>query len=344
MRTIRLGRTNLAVSEIGFGGIPIQRLSTQGAVEVVRRCLDLGVTFIDTAHGYTSSEERIGLAIAGRREGLVLATKSPARDGETMAQHLALSLQRLGVTHIDLYQFHGVSSPEDYDKVLAPGGALERAREAQASGRIGHIGVTTHSLPLGKDMVASGHFETIMIPFNVINSEPQEELLPLCRQHDVGLIAMKPMGGGMFFDARPAYYYLRQFPDVLPLVGIENVAEIEEFVALSQTPATLSARDLAEIARLRDELGKRFCRRCEYCQPCPQGIQISTVLSLRGFSRRFPEDRIFGEWGQGVMQIAATCQECGECESRCPYALSIRSLLKEAIAWFDGARADYQAR
>lgn len=344
MRTIRLGRSNLVVSEIGFGGIPIQRLSTEGAIQVVQRCLDLGVTFLDTAHGYTTSEERIGLAIQGRRQGLVLATKSPARDGETLSQHLALSLKQLGVSHIDLYQFHGVSSPEDYARVLAPGGALERAREAQAAGLIGHIGVTSHSLPLAKEMVASGHFETIMFPFNLISSEPEEELLPLCRQHDVGLIAMKPMGGGMFFDARPAYNYLRQFADVLPLVGIENVAEIEEFVALAQAPAELTPRDLAEIARLRQELGKRFCRRCDYCQPCPQQIQISTVLSLRGFSRRFPEERTFGAWGQGVMQTAATCQECGECESRCPYQLPIRDLLREAIVWFEEAQAAYRAR
>jgi len=344
MRTIRLGRSNLIVSEIGFGGIPIQRLSTPGAVEVVRRCLDLGVTFLDTAHGYTTSEQRIGQAIAGRREGLVLATKSPARDGETLGQHLALSLQRLGVSYIDLYQFHGVSSPEDYEKVLAPGGALERAREAQAAGQIGHIGVTSHSLPVAKEMVASGRFETIMFPFNLISSEPEDELLPLCRQHDVGLIAMKPMGGGVFTEARPAYNYLRQFPDVLPLVGIENVAEIEEFVALAQTPAALTAHDLAEIARLREELGSRFCRRCDYCQPCPQNIQISTVLSLRGFSRRFPEERTFGAWGEGVMQTAATCQECGECESRCPYQLPIRDLIREAIAWFEEAQAAYQTR
>ncbi|MBC7256896.1 MAG: aldo/keto reductase [Chloroflexi bacterium] len=343
MRTIRLGRTNLVVSEIGFGGIPIQRLTTEEAVAVVRRCLDLGVTFLDTAHGYTTSEERIGQAIAGRREGLVLASKSPARDGATFVEHLELSLKRLGVSSIDIYQFHGVSTPQDYERILAPGGPLDRAREAQAAGRIGHIGITTHSLALAQEFVRSGHFETVMFPFNFISTEPETALLPLCRAHDVALLAMKPMGGGVFEDARPAFHYLRQFPDVLPVVGIENVREIEEIVALTEEPAELAPEDAAEIARLRRELGTRFCRRCDYCQPCPQGIAISTVLSLRGFSRRFPRERVFGSWGQEIIRTAQTCQECGECESRCPYNLAIRDLLKEAIAWYESALAAYIA-
>ncbi len=343
MRKIRLGCTNLFVSEIGFGGIPIQRLTAEEAVAVVRRALDLGVTFLDTAHGYTTSEERIGQAIAGRREGLVLASKSPARDGATFAEHLELSLKRLGTEYIDIYQFHGVNTPQDYERILAPGGALERAREAQAAGRIRHIGITTHSLALAQEFVRSGHFETVMFPFNFISTEPETALLPLCRANDVALLAMKPMGGGVFEDARPAFHYLRQFPDVLPVVGIQDVREIEEIVALTEEPSELTPQDVADIERLRRELGTRFCRRCDYCQPCPQGIAISTVLSLRGFSRRFPEARTFGPWGQEVIEKAKTCRECGECESRCPYNLGIRDLLKEAIAWYEGALAAYRA-
>lgn len=343
MRKIRLGRTHLIVSEIGFGGIPIQRLTAEEAIAVVQRCLDLGVNFLDTAHGYTTSEERIGRAIAGRREGLVLASKSPARDGATFLEHLELSLKRLGTDYLDIYQFHGVNTREEYERILAPGGALERAQDAQAAGHIRHIGITTHSLPLAQEFVRSGHFETVMFPFNFISTEPEKELLPLCRAHDVALLAMKPMGGGVFEDARPAFHYLRQFPDVLPVVGIENVREIEEIVTLTEEPAELTPQEAAEIARLRQELGSRFCRRCDYCQPCPQGIAISTVLSLKGFSRRFPRERIFGAWGQGMIQKAQTCQECGECESRCPYNLAIRDLLKEAIAWYEDALAVYLA-
>ena len=142
MRKVRLGRTDLMVSEVGFGGIPIQRLSEDEAIRVVRRSIELGVTLIDTAHGYGTSEERIGRAIAGRREGLILATKGPARDGQTFRQNMETSFERLGVEHIDLFQLHNVASEEAYQQIQVPGGPLDSAREAKAANRISHINNT----------------------------------------------------------------------------------------------------------------------------------------------------------------------------------------------------------
>lgn len=96
MKKIRLGKTDLMVTQIGFGGIPIQRLSDKDAVNVVRRCLDLGLNFFDTANIYTTSEERIGRAIKGRREDIYIATKTIGRTHEEIEKHLDLSLERLG--------------------------------------------------------------------------------------------------------------------------------------------------------------------------------------------------------------------------------------------------------
>ena len=124
MEKIRLGKTEMMVSKPGFGGIPIQRLSEDGAVAVVKRCLDLGITFIDTANAYTTSEERVGKAIAGRREGIILATKSTSRTGEGVEEHLKLSLKHLGTEYIDLYQLHNVSDSESLNQVLAPDGPM----------------------------------------------------------------------------------------------------------------------------------------------------------------------------------------------------------------------------
>jgi predicted aldo/keto reductase-like oxidoreductase len=314
VRKIRLGKTALMVSEVGFGGIPIQRLDEDEAVQVVRRCLELGVTFLDSANGYTTSEERIGKAIAGRREGLVLATKSGARDAKTCREHLELSFRRLGVEHIDLFQFHNVSTEEHYEQVIAPGGMLEVVREAQAAGRVSHIGVTSHSLKMALTLVASGYFETLMFPFCFATPEPTEELIPLCRKHDVAFIAMKPMGGGLLESASLAFKYLRQFPDILPLVGLSQ------------------------------ELGTRFCRGCDYCQPCPQGISISMAMRLRSHIKRFHADRFYGQEFQSLVARAETCTDCGDCESRCPYELTIRETLRENIAWYHEQIALYQGR
>ncbi|MFH1085065.1 MAG: aldo/keto reductase [Chloroflexota bacterium] len=334
MRQVRLGRTGLMVSAVGFGGIPIQRLDDDGAVQVVRHCLDAGVTFLDTAHGYTTSEARIGRAIAGRREGLVLATKTHALDAAALRADLEQSFRALGVAYIDLFQFHNVSTRPHLEAVLAPGGLLEIVQGEVVAGRIGHVGVTSHSLDMARELVDCGEFETLMFPFNFIADEPARELLPLCRARDMGLIAMKPMGGGLLGDATLAIQFLRQFPDVLPLVGIERAEEMDEIAAIMAGPAAMTDAERAAIARLRAELGERFCRRCGYCQPCPQEIDIPTIMNFRSFYKRFPPERFFGPWGAVAIAKAEQCADCGECESRCPYHLPIREMMREIVAWY----------
>lgn len=332
MKKVRLGRTGLMVSELGFGGIPIQRLTIEGAVAVVRRCLDAGINYIDTAHGYTTSEERIGLAIKDRREGLVIATKAPATDPAQFTAQMELSFQRLQVDHIDLLQFHGVSTPAKYEGVLASGGPLDLAREAQAAGRVGHIGITSHSLDMAIQFAKDNLFETIMFPFNFITQEPLNELIPLCRQNDIGFIAMKPVGGGMLWDIEVAFKWLRQASGVVPLVGMQSFEEIAQNVAAMNGPAELTPEELTLMETRRAGLGTRFCRACDYCQPCPQGIGISRILRTASFFRRMPVER-FLEMDEAIA-TAESCLECGVCEERCPYELPIREMLKENTAWF----------
>jgi len=335
MDYVRLGKSGLMVSRIGFGGIPIQRLGEEEAVAVVRRCLELGVNFIDTANAYTTSETYIGKAIAGwPREKLVIATKTGARDRETALKHLAQSLQALGTDYVDLWQFHGVSTAEAYAQVLAPGGAMEAAQEALAAGKIRHIGITSHSMDIALQAVPSGYFETIQFPFNFVAHEPLDKLIPLAQAHDVGFIAMKPLGGGMLENARLAFKYLLQF-DVVPDPGIERVSEIEEIVAIVEGDLTLSDAERAEMAQIRAGLGTRFCHRCEYCQPCPQKIQISTIMNLRSFWKRFPRSTFINGWVAQAVTRARECLECGECETRCPYHLPIREMIKENVAFYE---------
>lgn len=333
MRKIRLGKTNLQVSSVGFGGIPIQRLSHERAVAVVRHCLDLGVTFLDTANGYTTSEERIGEAIYGRREGLVLATKTQARDAEGVRRHLALSLERLGVRSIDLYQFHCVSSEEDYDKVLASGGPLDVAREARDAGQVHHIGLTSHSMEIALEAVKSGLFEAIMFPFNFVVREAAERLIPLARERYVAFIAMKPLAGGALDEANLAFKYLRQFPNILPIPGIERPEEMDEIASLMESPAELTAEERAEMDRIRTELGNRFCRRCGYCEPCPNGVPTQALMILDSMIKRMPPSVVLASYAQAVKDAEA-CTECGECEEKCPYSLPIREMIVEHVALF----------
>lgn len=335
MQTLRLGRTELVASRVGFGGIPIQRCSEDGAIEVVRRCLDLGITFYDTANGYSTSEERIGKALSGRRSDVVIATKSAARDKETACEHLELSLKRLNTDYLDLWQLHNVSSPEAYQRVLAPGGAMEAAKEALKVGKIRHIGISSHSMEIGLQAVASDHFETIQFPFNFVTDETKEELIPLAQKHDVGFIAMKPFAGGMLGDATLAMKFLLQYPTVLPDPGVEQVSQIEEIVDIVNGSWELSPQERREIERIRSEVGTRFCRRCGYCQPCPQGVQIPLLMNFESFLKRFPVERIVEGWVAEAMESGRECIQCGQCEERCPYELTIREILAENLEAYD---------
>ncbi len=337
MDKIRLGRTGLMVTRLGFGGIPIQRLNEDDAVTVIKRCLDLGLNFLDTANAYTTSEERVGKAVKGRRQDVFIATKTGARTPEEIRKHLDLSLKRLGTDYIDLYQFHQIGDMPTLKKVIDPeSGLLKVFEEAKKAGKIRHIGASSHQMDVAKELVKSDRFETILFPFNFITSEPADELLPLCRQHDVGFIVMKPLAGGMLDNATIAFKYLLQFPDILVIPGIEKVREIEEIVRIYRGHHKITASETKKMQALKDELGTRFCRRCDYCRPCAQEIPISMVMSFPSFVKRMPPERfIKGGMFEGAMAKAASCIECGECETRCPFHLPIREMLAENLKLYE---------
>ncbi len=343
MEKIKLGRTGMLVTRLGFGGIPIQRLTEDEAVKVVSRCLDLGINYFDTANGYTTSEERIGKAVKGRRHDVFIATKTFPGTPEIIETNLNLSLKRLDTDYIDLYQFHGINDMLTIDKILDPSNGLMKVFEkAKKAGKIRHIGVTSHQMDVAKALVKTGRFETLMFPFNFITSEPADELLPLCRANDTGFIVMKPLAGGMLSDPVIAFKYLMQFKDVVVIPGIEKVHEIEEIAHIYEGSPRMTAADRKKMERMRDELGTRFCRRCDYCQPCSQGIPISMVMTFPTFVKRLPPDWYLRGFITDGMAKAANCTECGECEARCPFGLPIREMLKENYDLYEQVKSGSQ--
>jgi predicted aldo/keto reductase-like oxidoreductase len=250
----------------------------------------------------------------------------------------------LNTDYLDLWQLHNVSTPEAYDQVLGPGGAMEAAQEALRAGKIRHIGISSHSLDMALRAVPSGHFETIQFPFNFVTDEATKELLPLARRHDVGFIAMKPMAGGMLTDARLTIKHLLRFDNVIPDPGIQTIEEIEEIAAVVNGHWELTPQEWQEIERIRGEMETRFCRRCDYCQPCPQQVRISTAVTVQSFWRRFPPERFFNGFVADAIESARGCGDCGECEDRCPYHLPIREMLTENVAFYDRVAATRDAK
>jgi predicted aldo/keto reductase-like oxidoreductase len=329
-----LGRTGLTVKILGFGGIPIQRVSEEEAVKVVRRCYEIGINYYDTARTYTTSEERIGKALEDVREEVILATKSHQRKSKELLEELEVSLDNLKTDWIDIYQLHSVSSYDSWEQIKAPGGALEGLYKARDEGKIEHLGITSHNPEVLADIIREDIFETIMIPYNYLTLKPEEELLPLCRERNVGTVIMKPFGGGAFSNIKTAFKFVlsNSFVDVV-IPGMMTIAEVEENYNTANGPYTLSQEDLKLIEMDKVALGNQFCRACSYCQPCPQEIPINFLLraeqqflKLVGW-RPGTEERIIK-----ALEKADTCIDCGECEAKCPYHLPIRELLPNRAA------------
>lgn len=328
-----LGQTNLKVSEVGFGGIPIMRLAGDEAVRVLHRALDRGITFFDTASAYTDSEEKMGQALAGRRADVVIATKTIKRDAVGAAEQIELSLRRLRTDYIDLYQFHQVSQESDWQAIIGPGGAMESVVKAKEAGKIRHIGITAHNLPMAIKLVNTGLFATIQFPFSFLEPAARDELFGVATSRGLGILAMKPFGGGVIESAALAFKFLRQYPEALPIPGYHCEAAVDEIVDLYAKPNTVGPEDIAAMERLQAELGKRFCRRCEYCLPCPQGVMINAAMIYPlAASRMSPA--VAAQFSKVPMESVTKCIECGLCMTRCPYELPITDLLKEYYALY----------
>ncbi|MBE0478533.1 aldo/keto reductase, partial [Candidatus Aerophobetes bacterium] len=328
MKKVKFGNTDLEVSRIAFGGIPIQRLSKKEGVEVVKGVLGLEVTFIDTAYGYGDSEEKIGEAIRGTpRDELVISSKSPAPDKKTFLEHVDTSLRRLCIDYIDIYHLHGVNSEEKLNQVMGKKGAFEGLLEVIDKGKVRYAAFSSHSLPVAKKLIQSNKFQVTQIPFNFIDEQAKEEVIPLARNVNMGFIAMKPLGGGLLEDANLCFRYLMQFDGIIPDPGIERIEEMEEIVRIIENPRPLTDEEKKRIGKLRKELGEEWCHRCDYCQPCPQEIPISTVLIARSVAKRMSFDEGDNFVGPAI-EKAEECTECGECVEKCPYNLNIPELLK----------------
>ncbi|UCF94031.1 MAG: aldo/keto reductase [Desulfobacterales bacterium] len=333
MKTVRLGQTDLKVSEIGFGGIPIIPLPEKEAVSVVKSCFDLGITFFDTANMYISSEAKIGAALEAVREKVIIATKTAQRGMQAAAEHIDLSLKQLKTDWIDIYQLHNVSNADALQQVLAPKGAYEAVAKARDAGKIRFIGFSSHSIQTARQTLQTGLFQTLQFPFNFIENDPAEELFPVAREHDVGIIGMKPLGGGLLERTDLCFRFLQQYPHVVPIPGIRTVGETEEIIWLYHDRRSLSEADRKDMEGIRSVLGEKFCHRCEYCMPCEQGVQIPSVLIFQAAAKRLSREGVTA-WLGKAMDSVTECVECGECEEKCPYNLPITDLLKENLALF----------
>lgn len=332
MQTTRLGRTELTVSRTGFGALPLQRVEINEAVRILRAAYDGGITFYDTARAYTDSEEKIGRAFTGIRDSVVIATKSTAKTRAGVLADLAVSLRELRTDYVDLLQLHNpkeVPNPDDAESAYA---ALVEARE---KGMTRFIGITNHVRERAAAAVDSGMYDTLQYPACHISAPEDLAVIERCKAADVAVIGMKSLSGGLLTKLAPAFAFLRQYANLIPIWGIQRMSELEELLACEANPPALDDEMWEIIEADRRELADEFCRACGYCLPCPQGIPIPMAARMGLLLRRMPYQQFLSDDWQEKMHRIENCTGCGECRSRCPYGLNPASMLRKALAEYD---------
>lgn len=322
-----LGNTGMKIKRVGFGGIPIQRISQKDTNDVINELEKQGINFIDTARGYTVSEEYIGNSLEGRREKFFIATKSMSRSYESMKNDIEISLRNLKTDYIDLYQIHNLKS-EEYEDIFNEDKAYRALLEAKSEGKIKHIGITSHSLETIEKVVEDDKFETIQFPYNIVEDQA-DDVFKKANKKGIGIIVMKPLAGGALDDATLAIKYIlsKSYIDVA-IPGMDSVEQVRQNTDVLKN-LELTQEDNEKIEEIRKSLGSRFCRRCEYCLPCPLGVNIPANFLLEGYYTRYN----LKDWAiqryEATNGKASECVNCGLCETKCPYNLPIREMLKD---------------
>ncbi len=328
MQTIKLGKTGIETNKNAFGALPIQRISDEAAVALLRRAYENGMTFFDTARMYSDSEHKVGLAFEGMREKVIIATKTGAQNAEGFWKDLETSLTNLKTDYIDIYQFH---NPAFCPKPGDESGLYDAALQAKEQGKIRHIGITNHRLAVAHEAIDSGLYETLQFPFCYLATDKDIELVEKCKAADMGFIAMKALSGGLITNSAAAYAYLAQYDNVLPIWGVQREDELDEFLSYIDNPPAMTEEIKALIDKDRAELLGEFCRGCGYCMPCPAGIEISMCARMSLMIRRAPSADYLGEVWQEKMGKIEACLHCGQCKGRCPYNLDTPALLAKNL-------------
>ncbi|MGI6170015.1 MAG: aldo/keto reductase [Christensenellales bacterium] len=331
MKKMRLGRTELQIGATGFGALPIQRVSFQAAEYLLRRAVDGGIDYFDTARMYTDSEEKMGRAFRGMRDRIYIATKSHGKSGSEVREHLEASLRMLETDYIDVYQCH---NPAFVPVLGGDDGIYDVLLQAKEAGKIRHIGITSHSMLVARQAVDSGLYDTLQFPFSCLSTQEDIDLVRRCQAADMGFVAMKALSGGLIGDARAAFAYIDSIGGVLPIWGVQKPWELEMFLELSENPPEMDEQARKAIAALREELSGEFCRGCGYCLPCPADINIPIAARMGFFLQRAPVAEYTNAERRDLMGKVADCTLCGVCESRCPYHLQPYKLVKKHAGIF----------
>ncbi len=356
MQKRRLGRTDLQVSIIGFGGTWISQLSMDEAKKVVQRAFELGINYFDTAKLDGDSEEKIGAALKDVRDKCVLATKTASRTKKESLSDFKSSLHRLKTDRLDLIQLHGIDDVKTLRKAIGPNGSLETCKKARSEGLVDFIGISSHKPRILLKAIETNEFDTVLVPLNIVTRQALEELIPRAEKLDIGVAIMKPLSAKtskiITCLYTPSLSLLSDEPELKTMLGndkismvrnalrfvlaqnvsivISGLKSIEEVEIASKVGEEYSGLTRDEEKRFSVRLDRNHCRDCGLCLPCPQNLDIAAVLRFYTLSATYGLTHWARKLYGGLEVGVDNCTKCGECELECPYELPIINMLQKA--------------
>jgi predicted aldo/keto reductase-like oxidoreductase len=351
-----LGRTDLQVSIVGFGGTWISQLRMDDAVKVIRRAYELGINYFDTAKLDGDSEEKIGAALKNVRDECVLATKTASRTKRESLTDFKSSLCRLKTDRLDLIQLHGIDDEKTLEKAMGPNGSLEMCKKARSEGLVDYIGITSHKPHVLIRAIETNEFDTVLVPLNVVTRQALEELIPLAKELGIGVAVMKPLSTKtsklITCLYEPSLSLLSDEPELKALLGqdtssmvssalrfilaqdvsvvVTGFKSVEEVETAAKVGEKYRGLTSDEEDRFRVQFDEKYCRDCGLCLPCPQNLDIAAILRFHTLSTTYGLKNWAKKLYDGLEVDVTNCTECGGCEPKCPYKLPIMHMLLEA--------------
>lgn len=335
MNKMLIGNTGIEACRIGLGGIPLQRVSEKDAVEVVRYALSKGIDFIDTARNYSTSEARVGQALKQTDKKVTVSSKSILRTSDGIRKEIDKSLKDLQLDYIDIYHCHSVANDEDYKRVTASDGALAGLVKAKEEGIIGYIGISSYNVDVMDKVVDDNLFETIMVGFNIIEPIAYKSVIPKAMEKKKGILAMKPLAGGVIGIPELALRWALSFPNMLVITGMETKEQVDKNWAVHEGNFSFTDEEKQQIVSLNKQFDGKFCHRCMYCEPCTVNIPIYKILSIKNMVGKNGPQELSSPDFEKTLDRAKNCIQCGDCLIRCPYNLPIPFMMKECVKWAD---------
>ncbi len=365
------GKTGIKISALGFGAMRLPTREIHGktvfdheeSVKIIHAAFESGVNYIDTAPYYCDKESEIivGKALKGWRNKVYLSTKNPIENnsGSDWTKRLETSLQKLDTSSIDFYHMWGISWDSFIANINVKDGPMEAAVRAKEQGLIKHISFSFHDKAENLiKLIDTGLFESVLCQYNLMDRSNEEGMIH-AKNKGLGVIVMGPVAGGRLGAPSPtiaallpgkaqsspqlAMRFVLSNPSVsCALSGMGSMKMVTENAALAGDGSSLSEKEIETINLSMIENKKLeglYCTGCNYCMPCPVGVNIPLNFQIMNYHRVYKitdyardQYKQIGtvDWMKG--KNASECIECGECEAKCPQKIEIRTQLKETAA------------